>query len=204
MRAFQAELTNTYYLLQNKKVIIALLATIGSLLGYLFLDMEFLRMAAQSGVFFILPLAYLDSFSDGASEGWDFFSNHMAVPSSIKVLVKYVVLSITTVAVSGLWVISPLFNGDYANIAHNIVVIHMIGAIFFVIMHAINVKKEGYGLTVLTISFVVTILAMNFIVGILYSVTGERHNHWMFVVMAVIYVVSLGVSIMFSRLHRGM
>ena len=201
MRGLTGALINNIQLMKNRIMGLFALAALASVVLYFVTDVEHFRTAALLSLV-VIPICAMGSATISFNSKWTAFERIWDVSPVVMILSRYITFVVISLVLCGLWIISPLHDGDWQNILDAVTIVLATGALYYPLSYGLNADKEEINNFVL----------MGSVAGAFWG-GGELARHFFsgheypsvvfFTVVLGIYLVSLVLSVAFNRFHMG-
>ena len=196
MRELFGALLNQLNLLRTKGMLVIVVAGVVAIVGYLINRGEVFYFAAMFVFLFLIPVCMLNTTSVSFGSKWVHFERLWGISQTVLILSRYVVYVLVSLAISGLWMLSPLYDGNPSNIVLGLVMVLLTGAFYYPVMYFLNSgENEGLGAVVIIFAFVIASFVLVPLVNL----------DWLMVfgILSGLHVVSLALSVIFDKFHFG-
>ena len=203
MRELKGALVNDFFLMRTQGFGIYLMGTVGMLVIAVMLDNQDIMVWAQMFVLTMAPLAALESSIASFANRWNVFEKSFSISPMLMVLSRYIIFVSLSLLCAVLWTVSP-FEVDYAHNFFsrvNLLVywMQLLCIIYYPVMYLLNPNKSSSGVVIAFVAAVGAAILTNFVVV---PIVGENRL-LVIALIAVMYVVSVMVSMFFDKVNRG-
>ena len=196
IRGVAGSILNMLHLARCRAMMCIFLLSVAAIAAYFISGNEHFRFVAQWFVLVLMPFVAVWTARISYSTKWNTFERSWPVSRTLMIVSRYIALLVMILGLTGLWFISPLFDGSYTNLAHTSASAFLTLAIYYPILHLVRGERGDLD----TFIFIAASFGSIYALGMLMPRFGTGFG---LVLVGAVYLVSLGLSVGFSALHRG-
>ena len=196
MRGIYGSMLNVLYLMLNRTLLVALVLTAGTVGAYIIGGVAPARNLSQLLVLVFIPMLTVWTARISYSSKWNIFEQNWSASPVIMIVSRYILFALINLIVSVVWYFSPLYDDNFWNLVHTMGSAYLTLAIYYPIMYMLRGEKGETDQLIFILAISGSIFGSAWL--------GMRFGQSFMVMLFVsAYIISLGLPIVFSSLHKG-
>ena len=196
MKGLYGSMLNIVHLMLNRTMLVVIAVAGVAVATYLVGEIEQARNVSQLTVLVIFPLLTVWTARSSYASKWNVFEQSWNISSFVMVVSRYILFAIINLLMSMLWAVSPMFDGSYTNLVHTVGSAYLTLAIYYPIMYMLRGEKGDLDQIIFIVSMFGSVFGAAWF-GIRFGMLP------MTLLIALVYVVSLILSVGFCNFHKG-
>jgi len=202
MRGIAGAVLNNILLMKTMGMFLCILVALAALVAYLITNNEIVHQVSMMVFLLLIPLTTLNSSNIAFDSKWNNVEKSWSVSRFTMIASRYIIYVTISLILSALWVLSPLHDGNLHNIADFMMLVLLIGALYYPTMYLLN-SDHNMGIIVIIIAAFLGWIVLDLVARLL---NHSWENGFSFVLLGAVcgvYLVSLALSSAFNWFHMG-